>query len=187
MKIFGKYNLLLVTGDRDIDNKFLKNVKFNKIQIKKYFKILYLQKDRQNIQEHFKIIKSFKPDVIYLNSFFDFKFSILLSLLNKFIFNQKLIISPRGELLSEAVQSKVFKKKFYIFFTKIFKIYSNAVFHINSIKEKKNLIHRIGRKTKFKIVPVFYPSLKKTSLKSLNFERSKFKILLYQGLLKIKI
>ena len=123
LEIFGKrYDILLVTGDRDLDNKIFKNIKFNKIQIKKYFKIIYLEKHKQNIQEYHKITKNFKPDVIYLNSFFDFKFSILISFLNKIIFDRKIIISPRGELFSEAIESKYLKKKTYILISKIFNI-----------------------------------------------------------------
>ena len=44
VKIYGdKYNFLLVTGDRDIDQKVFKNTTFNKI-LKRPIKKIYLKK-----------------------------------------------------------------------------------------------------------------------------------------------
>ena len=60
-----------------------------------------------------KILNNFNPDVIYLNSFFDFKFSILICLINKY-FKKELIIFSRGELLLDALRIKYFRKKLYI-------------------------------------------------------------------------
>ena len=187
LKIFGKkYKFLLVTGDRDLDGKIFKNIKFNEIKNKKNFKIIYQKKDKQNFKEFLKIIKNFQPDVIYLNSFFDFKFSILVSVLNKFIFDQKLIISPRGELFSAAIQNKYLKKKIYILISKIFNIYSKVIFHLNSIKEKEHTTKEIGKKINYKILPVFYSTQKKISLNLLNIKRDKFIILFASRIIKNK-
>ena len=144
LKIFGKkYNFLLVTGDRDLDGKIFKNIKFNQVNNKKYFKIIYQKKDKQNTKEFLKIIKSFQPDIIYLNSFFDFNFSIILSVLNKFVVKKKIIISPRGELFSKAIENKYLKKKIYILISSFFRLYSSTIFHINSLKEKNHTLKEL--------------------------------------------
>ena len=83
-----------------------------------------------------KILNNFNPDVIYLNSFFDFKFSILICLINKYFIKKKLIISPRGELLLDALRIKYFRKKLYILISNFLKLYLDTTFHLNSIKEK---------------------------------------------------
>ena len=45
VKIYGdKYNFLLVTGDRDLDQKVFKNTTFNKILKKGRLKKIYLKK-----------------------------------------------------------------------------------------------------------------------------------------------
>ena len=187
LKIYGKkYNFLLVTGDRDLDRKVFKNIIFGRINNKGHFKVLYLKKHHQNIKKYLNIIKFFKPDIIYLNSFFDFKFSILVSLLNKFFIQKKLIISPRGELLSHALLNKFVRKKTYIFISKLFRVYSGAIFHLNSLKEKKNTKKEIGIKSNYKIVPVFYPKNKKTPIKSLSVQRNKFRILFVSRIVKNK-
>ena len=78
----------------------------------------------------FKKIKS--RDVIWLNSVFDYKTMFYLILLYKQ--NNKLIISPRGELSTNAINtSKPFLKKIYL---TIFKFFSKkAIFHVTSIME----------------------------------------------------
>ena len=181
LKIFGKkYNFLLVTGDRDLDQKAYKNISFNKILSKKNCKLLYLSKNRQNITEFRKIISLFNPDAIYLNSFFDFKFSILINLINKMFFNKKTYISPRGELFKSAIKSKFFKKKTFIFISKLLNLYSNTIFFVNSKFEKKSLKNLSIKNLQIKIYPVFTDNSyrdKKKILKKVNTNLKKMRIL----------
>ena len=187
VKIYGdKYNFLLVTGDRDIDQKVFKNTTFNKILKKGRLKKIYLKKNKQNFNEYMKILNNFNPDVIYLNSFFDFKFSILICLINKYFIKKKLIISPRGELLLDALRIKYFRKKLYIIISNFLKLYLDTTFHLNSIKEKNQTKREIGLKSKFKVFPVFYPTQKKVDYKQLNYDRKKLKILFVSRIIKNK-
>lgn len=179
LKIFGnKYNFLIVTGDRDIDSSVYKNIKFNNILVKKNFKILYCTKEEQSLSNFKNIIKNFNPHTIFLNSFFDYKFSILIAFLNKIIFKKKIIIVPRGELLKEAIKIKRIKKLSYILFSNILNIYQNTIFFVSSNKENKNLKQTINCKNiSTKFMPVFYPKETIVKIKNLNFNRSIFKIL----------
>jgi len=187
LKFFGKkYNFLLVTGDRDLDGKIFKNINFNQVKNKKFFKIIYQKKDKQNVKEFLKIIKNFQPDIIYLNSFFDFNFSIILSVLNKFVVKKKIIISPRGELFSKAIENKYLKKKIYILISSFFRLYSSTIFHINSLTEKHHTLRELGNKINLKIVPVFYPVKKKLIINNFTTKRDKFKILFASRIVKNK-
>ncbi len=187
LKFFGKkYNFLLVTGDRDLDGKIFKNINFNQVKNKKFFKIIYQKKDKQNAKEFLKIIKNFQPDIIYLNSFFDFNFSIILSVLNKFVVKKKIIISPRGELFSKAIENKYLKKKIYILISSFFRLYSSTIFHINSLTEKHHTLRELGNKINLKIVPVFYPVKKKLIINNFTTKRDKFKILFASRIVKNK-
>lgn len=186
-KIYGdKYNFLLVTGDRDLDQKVFKNTIFNKILKKGRLKKIYLKKNKQNFKDFMEIIDNFNPDVIYLNSFFDFKFSILICLINKYFKKKKLIISPRGELLLDALKIKCFRKKLYILISNLLKLYSHTTFHLNSLKEKNQTKREIGPKSKYKIFPVFYPKQKQVNYKQLNYDRKKLKILFVSRIIKNK-
>ena len=74
-----------------------------------------------------KILNNFNPDVIYLNSFFDFKFSILICLINKYFIKKKLIPSERRTLL-DALRIKYFRKKLYILISNFLKLYLDTTF-----------------------------------------------------------
>ena len=107
LKIYGnKYDITLVTGDSDIDNIVYKNIILDETINKKNYKIKYLSKRNTNYYNLFKIIYSIDPDTLYLNSFFDYNFSIKIAILNKFYFKKKMIISPRGELYKKALVIK---------------------------------------------------------------------------------
>ena len=187
IKIYGgKYNFLLVTGDRDLDQKVFKHTIFNKILKNGRLKKIYLKKNKHNFKDFMEILDNFKPDVIYLNSFFDFKFSILICLINKYFIKKKLIISPRGELLIDALKTKYFKKKLYILTSNLLKLYSQTTFHLNSIKERNQTKREIGLESKYKIFPVFYPKQKKVDYKQLNYDRKKLKILFVSRIIKNK-
>lgn len=141
LNIYGdKYKILLVTGNKDIDNITFTNIKFNKILKKKNFKVLYLSEKKIGYLNFKKIINEFDPDTIYLNSFFDYNFSIKISLLNKIFFKKKIIISPRGELYKDALKIKKIKKRVFLFCSNALKIYQDTYFQVNSTKEKKELL-----------------------------------------------
>ena len=59
-----------------------------------------------------KILTNTNHDLLFLNSFFSFRFTILPILVRKFglIINKTCIIAPRGEFSSEALKLKLVKK-----------------------------------------------------------------------------
>lgn len=89
--------------------------------------------------QFFYLISNFhRFDIIWLNSFFDLK--ILLLCIIKIFYNFHLIISPRGQLSSKAIDtSKPLLKKIFIKITLIFK--SNILFHSTSSSESKDIAH----------------------------------------------
>lgn len=78
-------------------------------------------------------------DVIYLNSFFNFKFSILILIWYKLglLGKVRIIISPRGELTSGALSLKSFKKAVYIYMFKKCLFDDVIIFNFTSELEKK--------------------------------------------------
>jgi glycosyltransferase involved in cell wall biosynthesis len=182
-----KYEILLVTGNKDIDNTTFTNIKFNKILKKKKFKILYLSEKKTGYLNFKEIINTFDPDTIYLNSFFDYDFSIKIALLNKIFFKKKIVISPRGELYKEALKIKKIKKKIFLFFSNVLKIYQDTIFQVNSTKEKKELLKVYFLKLKkIEIVPVLYSELKSVKISNLSIDRKTFKILYVSRIVKNK-
>jgi glycosyltransferase involved in cell wall biosynthesis len=87
--------------------------------------------------QFFYLIRNFhRFDIIWLNSFFDPK--ILLLSIIKIFYNFHLIISPRGQLSSEAIDtSKPLLKKIFIKIILLFK--SNLLLHSTSSSESKDI------------------------------------------------
>ena len=67
-------------------------------------------------------------EVLYLNSFFSFKGSILPLLVSK-LTRMSVILAVRGELYKETLAFNNFKKKIYLGLSNLFNIYRMVVFH----------------------------------------------------------
>ena len=89
----------------------------------------------------FKTLKSLtltksEYDITYLQSFFSFKYSILV-IIYMFIrrIHKPIIIAPRGEINPGALEIKSFKKKIYLFFFKTLSFHRRIIFHSTNEKE----------------------------------------------------
>lgn len=106
------------------------------------------------------INNSHKFDVIWLNSLFDLK--IILLCLIKVFTNFHLIVSPRGQLSSQAIStSKPLLKNFFLKILFFFK--SNLIFHSTSISESEN-ISFFFNKTRVKMISNIFSLNYKTNL-----------------------
>ena len=108
------FNLFIVTSDRDLgDNHPFSNVKFNHWIQNDEYSIIYLSKECQKATFYHYILKKIKPDSIYLNSLFSYRFSILPLFCFRNI-EKPIFLSPRGMLGPESLRVKSLKKKFYL-------------------------------------------------------------------------
>lgn len=129
----------IICRDRDYNSyKPFKNIIHNKwLKLEKY-NVFYTS-------PHFsmrKIIKYSKDfDYYYLNSFFDFHFSIKIVLMRflHLIPQKPVIIAPRGELMSGALSLKSSKKLLYILISKIFSLYRNFIWHGSTELESESI------------------------------------------------
>jgi len=79
--------------------------------------------------------------LIYLNSFFDFNFSIFVIILKKFGFfpNKKILLAPRGELFDGALKIKPIRKYTYLYISKVLGLYKDIIFHSSTKLEKQTI------------------------------------------------
>ena len=109
--------------------------------------ILYL--DKKQLHNWIKIIEEVNPDVIYLNSFFDYSFSIKLQyLLARKKIRCKLVIAPRGEFVEGALKEKKLKKRLYLKFYNAFLKNKNTVYQATTALEKHQIYRQIDAKAK---------------------------------------
>lgn len=84
------------------------------------------------------LIKRLTPDVIYTNSLFSHRTTIPAFLYCRNHSNVKLVLSPRGELMPEALSNKVFKKRLYVqVLKKLISKRENICYHVTSEEEEK--------------------------------------------------
>lgn len=126
------YDFYVITSDRDMGDSIpFENLSINKWVTKEGSNVMYFEpgcKYYYNIYKHFK---KNTYDSIYLNSLFEFKFSIFIVLLNyfKLIKINKIIVAPRGELFKEALNFGKSKKQYFLKTINFLKIYKNVIWH----------------------------------------------------------
>ena len=107
------YDIIVCTSMYDHgSNQPYADLDANKILNRGKHRIKYLS--RFSVFSIFKVIKEFQPDVLYCSSFLN---SQRVLFLNKYFFKVKVILSPRGELLENAQNIKINKKRIFIYIT----------------------------------------------------------------------
>lgn len=102
--------------------------------------VYYFSKENLNADNLVRAINSCNPDLIYLNSFWSYNFSILpLRLKKAGKLNSKIVLAPRGMLGKGALSIKPLKKKIFLAFLKIIKLHSAIVFHAATQDEEKEI------------------------------------------------
>lgn len=178
-----KYNFFIITEDRDFtDISAYNNIKYNFWNEVGNAKVKYLHPKEINLNTYKKIIKDTNFDLLYLQSFWNPKFT-LLTLIAFWISkkNKPVLIHPRGELFSGALSKKTFKKKILLMFFKLFGLYKNFNFNVSTKSEKEALIKILKKIKENKIfvssdfpkqTKVFEPIIKKDNyIKLVYFSR----------------
>ena len=118
------------------------------------------------------ILTELKKDfqIIQLNSFFSFRWTILPLIIIKLLcLNSKVIITPRGELNSYALKEKKFRKNFYIYLFKFF-LNTKLISFLVSNSFEKNEAKKIINKNKINIAEDFLPNYKDFKSKHKKFD-----------------
>jgi glycosyltransferase involved in cell wall biosynthesis len=136
------FDVKIITSAYDVGGEIVQKNKNNFIIIKNFFHLIF------NL---FTFFLRNNPQVIYFNSFFSFKFTIIPLFFVKFFFKGRIIISPRGELFSSEISKKKLKKNLYLLIFKLF-FKKNVSFHSTSLIEKK-VIKNIFFDSKVDLIP----------------------------------
>jgi len=123
-----EFNIRIVCCDRDVnDNDSYQNIKVDTWNIVGKAKVFYASPKTISFNGFKKILKETPHNILYLNSVFTYGFSILPLLVRLLNFNKKTpcIIGPRGEFSKAALSMKSFKKKFFLFLSKIIGLHNN--------------------------------------------------------------
>ncbi len=149
-----KIDFYIVAADRDLgDDKPFENIKVNEWISVGNAKVFYIDITQLTWKKIADIINSVNYKVMYLNSFFDYKFSIIPILLRKLnkIRVKKIVLAPRGQFSPGALGLKSVKKFFYIKLVKILDLYRNITWHATADIEREDIEVIFGNAENIKV------------------------------------
>lgn len=143
----GEFEFHLLTRDRDLgDERPYEGVESNTWVRNGPANVYYCGQRKLSIWLLAKIVNNVSPDLIYLNSFFDFDLSIKIAWISRFglIGKTPILLAPRGEFFEGAISIKARKKVAYIWVAKLLGIYRNVRWHASSQEEVETICRVMG-------------------------------------------
>jgi len=151
------FDIKVITSNKDFKSKDALPVPSNSWIKKEYgIQVYYASGLPSYLKQLLKMRKS-KPDVIYLQGIFSFKFGILPLVCSKVrILRSKFIVAPRGMLQSGAIGQKKGKKVLYLLFARILGLFSKVHFQATDKTEKEDIhIHTKVKPVQISVLPNF--------------------------------
>lgn len=149
-----RVDFYIVAADRDLgDDKPFDNIIIDDWVQVGNAKVFYTNLSELTWGKTANVINSVNYDVIYLNSFFSYKFSIVPILLckSKKIPRKQIALAPRGQFSPGALGLKSGKKKLYIKIAKALGLYKDISWHATAEIEKNDIESIIGNNAKIKV------------------------------------
>jgi glycosyltransferase involved in cell wall biosynthesis len=151
------YDFQVVTSDRDLgDIVPFETVNINEWNTVGSAKVLYLSPGLQNLSYYRGLFRTVPHDLVYLNSFFSWHFSIcpLLAIRTLRNYTKPIIIAPRGEFSESALKIKSLKKNLFLRLCQLFRIHRNVVWQASSTHDIPLIERAMGRADlNIKVVP----------------------------------
>jgi len=146
-----EFDFRIVTADRDsFDKRPYPNVVIDCWNTVGKAKVFYVSRAKRSLWHLARLICNIEHDVLYLNSFFRFDFTIkplflrYLGILPK----RPIVIAPRGEFSSGALVLKSTKKKAYMAAVKSIGLYHNVLWQASTELEASDIVNAMGVSTK---------------------------------------
>ena len=140
-------NFSVLCADRDLgDKNSFSNIEVNSWQAVDNSLVMYLAPETLSLKHITHVINTAEFDVLYLNSFFDFNFTIKPLLARRFSLVKPcpVVLAPRGEFSSGALALKPFKKKLFIKLSSWLGLYCGIIWQASSELEKQDIISALS-------------------------------------------
>lgn len=137
----GKVTLSIFTRDRDLGTSSqYKEIKTNQWLDTQDGPVYYATPNCFGPRGIKNAIKQFDFNIVYLNSFFSPRASILPYLiLRRLPFKRPIVLAPRGEFSPGAISIKGTKKKLYLTLTRFFGLYQDIFWHASTKMEANDI------------------------------------------------
>lgn len=115
--------------------------------------VMYVSPARLRPSSLLRFLASEPADILYINSFFAARFSILpmLGRAAGFSAQRRVILAPRGEFSRGALHLKPWRKRFYTAFARCLPVYRHVRWHASSEFEKQDILRTFGRRADVRI------------------------------------
>jgi glycosyltransferase involved in cell wall biosynthesis len=171
------FNIYIITRNREVDKSTpYVNIKSDDWNTIGSTSVFYISEKNVKFRTFYKLIKEREYDLIYLNSLFDYNFTIIPLLIKRLgLINSKpIVVSPRGQLSEAALSFKKTKKFLFLRLSKSIKLYSNLHWQASSKSEYQDIKREFGHIVKsIKIMPDLF-DFKNTDHNNNNKIQSKF-------------
>lgn len=140
------HKFFVVTSDRDLgDTQAYPNIKLEEWKSIDQSQVYYIDSNInifRRISSYYKLFKKNSFDILYLQSFFNVKFTMLPLLIFRLIhgYSKPVIIAPRGEFSKGALNLKLWKKKPYLIFIRMTGILRNVTWQASTNNEQDDLL-----------------------------------------------
>lgn len=105
-------------------------------------------------------VRAADPHLVYLNSLFNLRFTILPLLLLRLRYRRlPVLLAPRGELSPGALQLKARKKTAFLFVIRMLKLHRSVGWHATTDLESADIGRVFGESTRRHIAPILRPRL----------------------------
>ncbi len=152
-----RIDFYIVTMNSDIASDRTYNVKANEWTKYEDINVYYFSKENFSARNLLRVIRSVSPSVIYINSFWSYKFSILPLVLKKLqLIRQPIVLAPRGMLEEGAMNIKSFKKNTFLFISGVLGLHKDIVIHATSEAEAVAVKKQLGKTELFKLSNLSY-------------------------------
>lgn len=148
----GRFQFRIVTSDRDLGDAKPYSLPLDRWMTGRA-QTMYLSAGSNRLLFH--ILRQPDYDVLYLNSFFAYRYSILPMLWRRFMQkdSRKVVLAPRGEFSIGALSIKPFRKRLYIVLAKLLRVYDRVVWQASSQQEKRDIVRIFGSRAHVAVAP----------------------------------
>lgn len=143
------FDFRIVTSDRDMgDTRAYPNIHVDAWNVVGNSKVFYARAATRSVAGFAKIMRETPHDILYLNSFFDPRFTLapIFARWLGLVAKRPVVVAPRGEFSIGALHIKAWKKKPFVQLTRISRLFGDAFWHASTELEAAD-IQRVLRVT----------------------------------------
>ncbi len=145
-RLSDEFDFRIVTRDRDLGDKVpYTSIDVNCWNLVGKAKVFYLDSSSFSLFTIFRLIRNTYHDVLYLNSFFDTRFTWAALLSRRLLgFCQPVVLAPRGEFSEGAVNLKKWKKAPFLRLVHLSGLLDKVLWHASTKLELVDIVRVVG-------------------------------------------